>query len=296
MKPVRAIHHVQLAMPAGEEDRARAFYAGVLGFIEQTKPEHLAKRGGAWFRSQAAEVHLGVETDFRPAKKAHPALVVHDLHALAERCAAAGVPVMSDQPLPGYERLYVADPFGNRIELLEAAGKRTPSGRPQPGEYAAYAQGDLEFVKGSDAIEALQNAREETAALFGSIGDAAAAGRRYAPGKWTLKEVLGHLIDDERIFAYRALCLARKEPRELPGFEEKDYAAAADSERRSLEDLLREHEAVRAATIAFCDSLSAEQWMRRGVVNGYEASVRGLAFHIAAHELHHLRIVRERYL
>lgn len=106
-------------MPRGREDEARAFYVGVLGFEERAKPAHLAARGGAWFRSGAAEVHLGVEEDFRPARKAHPALLVRDLPAVAARCREAGFPATSDEPLPGYSRLYVADPFGNRIELLE---------------------------------------------------------------------------------------------------------------------------------------------------------------------------------
>ena len=117
--PITALHHVQLAMPRGREDDARAFYAGVLGFTELPKPPHLAKRGGAWFRSGDAEVHLGVEDDFRPAKKAHPALLVDDLADLAARCAAAGYPTATDAPLEGFDRLYVADPFGNRIELLQ---------------------------------------------------------------------------------------------------------------------------------------------------------------------------------
>src|SRR5579859_4252544 len=107
------IHHVQLAMPAGEEAKARAFYVDVLGFTELQKPEHLAKRGGAWFRSEGAEVHLGVEEDFRPAKKAHPALLVRGLQALAVKCTAAGHAVVTDKPLPGYDRFYVSDPFGN---------------------------------------------------------------------------------------------------------------------------------------------------------------------------------------
>lgn len=106
-------------MPRGGEADARAFYGGVLGMTEQPKPEHLARRGGAWFRSGEAEVHLGVEDDFRPAKKAHPALLVANLQALIYRCVAAGFAVSTDEPLPGYDRAYVADPFGNRIELLE---------------------------------------------------------------------------------------------------------------------------------------------------------------------------------
>ena len=118
--PILGLHHVQLAMPRGREDAARAFYANVLGFTERPKPPNLAARGGAWFKAGSAEVHLGVEDDFRPAKKAHPALLVEGLSELARRCAAAGFPCVNDEPLPGYDRLYVADPFGNRLELLEA--------------------------------------------------------------------------------------------------------------------------------------------------------------------------------
>lgn len=116
---IRSLHHVQLAMPRGREADARAFYCDVLGMVEQPKPENLARRGGAWFNSGEAQVHLGVEDDFRPAKKAHPALLVGNLQALIERCTAAGFAVNTDEPLPGYHRAYVADPFGNRIELLE---------------------------------------------------------------------------------------------------------------------------------------------------------------------------------
>lgn len=119
MTMIKALHHVQLAMPAGREADARAFYCDILGMTEKPKPEHLAKRGGAWFVAGGAEVHLGVEQDFRPAKKAHPALLVDDLRATLEHCAAAGVEITRDQPLPGYDRAYVTDPFGNRIELLE---------------------------------------------------------------------------------------------------------------------------------------------------------------------------------
>ena len=118
---IRSLHHVQLAMPRGREDEARLFYRDVLGMTEQPKPENLARRGGAWFSSGDAQVHLGVEDDFRPAKKAHPALLVVNLEELMDRCRAAGFAVTTDEPLPGYHRAYVADPFGNRIELLEPA-------------------------------------------------------------------------------------------------------------------------------------------------------------------------------
>ncbi len=116
---VRGIDHVQLAMPAGGEDDARAFYDGVLGIPEKPKPPHLAARGGCWFAADGVELHLGVEDGFRPARKAHPALLVDDLTALVRQLGEAGVDVVEDEPLPGYDRVYVADPFGNRLELLE---------------------------------------------------------------------------------------------------------------------------------------------------------------------------------
>ncbi len=115
-----AIDHMQLAMPEGSEDQSRAFYIGVLGFTEVSKPANLAGRGGVWFTSGTAHVHLGVEMDFRPAHKAHPAFRVDDLAALHTACVGAACAVSEDEPLPGYQRFYVNDPFGNRIELLEA--------------------------------------------------------------------------------------------------------------------------------------------------------------------------------
>jgi catechol 2,3-dioxygenase-like lactoylglutathione lyase family enzyme len=110
---------VQLAMPSGREADARAFYEGVLGITEVPKPPNLAKRGGCWFVRGELKLHLGVESDFRPARKAHPALLVENLAALKTRIEAAGYPVRTDESLPGYNRIYVEDPFGNRIELIE---------------------------------------------------------------------------------------------------------------------------------------------------------------------------------
>jgi catechol 2,3-dioxygenase-like lactoylglutathione lyase family enzyme len=115
-----AIEHVQLAMPEGQEDAARRFYQGVLGIPEQPKPPHLAARGGCWFERGALKVHLGVEADFIPARKAHPAFLVEDLNALAAALRAGGFEPKADEPLEGYDRLYVNDPFGNRIELMQA--------------------------------------------------------------------------------------------------------------------------------------------------------------------------------
>lgn len=119
---IEAIDHVQLAMPAGQEAVAGAFYADLLGLPEVPKPPHLAARGGCWFESPTVKIHLGVDPGFRPAGKAHPALLVSDLPALVARLRAADVPMRDDEPLEGYDRVYVEDPFGNRIELMEPLG------------------------------------------------------------------------------------------------------------------------------------------------------------------------------
>jgi catechol 2,3-dioxygenase-like lactoylglutathione lyase family enzyme len=117
--PIIGIDHVQLAMPAGGEDVARSFYRDVLGLTEQPKPQNLAKRGGCWFGNELVKIHLGVDKEFRPATKAHPGLLVRGLEAIAHSCRAAGFQVVDDEPLEGYDRTYVSDPFGNRIELME---------------------------------------------------------------------------------------------------------------------------------------------------------------------------------
>ncbi len=119
MSTIRAIEHVQLAIPEGGEPRARAFYAGALGLAEVPKPPELAKRGGAWFEQGGVKVHLGVEKDFRAARKAHVALLVDNVGALAERCRSLGCETDDSDPLEGFVRVYVYDPFGNRLELME---------------------------------------------------------------------------------------------------------------------------------------------------------------------------------
>ena len=169
------------------------------------------------------------------------------------------------------------------------------SGRPAPGEFAAYAQADLDLVEGDDAVTALLRQRHQTVALFHQFGEVG-GDVSYAPGKWTVKQVLGHLADDERIFAYRALCIARGDSRPLPGFDEETYTRAALFETRSLDDLLADYDVVRSASISLFRGLDGTAWVRQGIVNGYVASPRGLAFHIAGHELHHHRILHERYL
>lgn len=116
---ILGLDHVQLAMPEGGETEARRFYGDILGMSEEEKPEALRRRGGVWFASGSAAVHLGVEGDFRPARKAHPALLVADLESLRARLEAAGHPIRTDEPLPGFRRFYADDPFGNRIEFLQ---------------------------------------------------------------------------------------------------------------------------------------------------------------------------------
>jgi catechol 2,3-dioxygenase-like lactoylglutathione lyase family enzyme len=117
--PILALDHVQLAMPPGGEPEARRFYAGLLGFTETPKPPNLAARGGCWFESGAVRVHLGVEKDFAPARKAHPAFLLDRLAPMVARLVDAGFEPQADEPLEGYARAYVLDPFGNRLELME---------------------------------------------------------------------------------------------------------------------------------------------------------------------------------
>jgi catechol 2,3-dioxygenase-like lactoylglutathione lyase family enzyme len=120
---ILSIDHIQIAMPAGGEEKARAFYIKLLGFTEIPKPPELAKRGGAWFQSENVQLHLGVESNFRPARKAHPAFIVDQLDPLIAKIQNAGYDIDTSQPaLDGYKRAHIFDPFGNRIELMEKLG------------------------------------------------------------------------------------------------------------------------------------------------------------------------------
>lgn len=113
------LHHVQIAAPPGGEEAARGFFGDLLGLAEIPKPPRLARRGGVWFQCGDRELHVGVDAEFRPARKAHPAFEVSDLDRLRARLEAAGVQTWEDERLPGYRRFYTTDPFGNRIEFLE---------------------------------------------------------------------------------------------------------------------------------------------------------------------------------
>jgi hypothetical protein len=177
-----------------------------------------------------------------------------------------------------------------------AHAQQQESGRPRPGEYAPYFEAEIEQVQGADAVAVLRALEDETLAFLRSLPEERLGGLRYAPGKWTVKDVVGHLVDDERVFAYRAFCLARGERASLPGFDQDVYVSCAEAEVRPWGELLSDYQAVRAASLTLFGGLSSAAWTRAGEVNGYRATARGLAFHIAGHERHHVRMLRERYV
>lgn len=168
-------------------------------------------------------------------------------------------------------------------------------GRPTADEHSPYFGTYISQAPGDDALPLLTRQIDETVALLNGVPEDRWT-YRYAPGKWSLAEVVGHLSDTERIFAYRALCFARKDPTPLPGFQENDYAPASGHHARSLPDLTAELQAVRQASLALFRGLTDEAVGRRGVANGVEISVRAIAWILAGHERHHLGVVRERYL
>jgi uncharacterized damage-inducible protein DinB len=172
--------------------------------------------------------------------------------------------------------------------------KKAAVSRPEPGEYAPYYETYISKVKGSDIVGILESQRLQMAHLFAARSERD-GNFRYAPDKWTVKEVLGHVNDAERIFAYRALRIARGDQTPLPAFEQNDYVRSGNFAERTLVDLAEEFELVRAASIALFKSLQKEAWQRRGVASKNEVSVRALAFIVAGHELHHREILEERY-
>ncbi|GIV61334.1 MAG: hypothetical protein KatS3mg044_0200 [Rhodothermaceae bacterium] len=165
---------------------------------------------------------------------------------------------------------------------------------PAPGEYAPFYAGYIAAVAGEDVAEVLRNQPAELRALLGSLPDEAAR-YRYAPGKWSVKEVVGHLTDAERVLACRLLRVARGDATPLPGFDEDAYVQAAGFDRFPLTTLLDGFAATRAATLALVDTLTGEVWERSGVANGSPITARALAHILAGHVRHHLRVLRERY-
>jgi uncharacterized damage-inducible protein DinB len=168
---------------------------------------------------------------------------------------------------------------------------------PRPGreDYAPYYHTYVSKVPEGDLIELLVTQLEDCSKLAAGISEAA-ANASYAPEKWTIKQVFGHIADTERIMAYRLLRIARGDTTPLPGFEQDDYVSAADFNSLSLQQIVEEFRAVRAATIALLQNLHADSLSRRGTANGFAVTAQALAYVVAGHERHHIEILRSRYL
>ncbi len=168
------------------------------------------------------------------------------------------------------------------------------SGRPQQSEYAPYYGGYVGITTGDDAVALLESELQKALAFYGTISEEQSKSA-YAAGKWTIRQVLGHIVDGERVFGYRALVFARGDKAQLPSFEQDDYVATANSNATSLADHLKQFEHLRRANILMLRDLSMEAWSRVGVASGKEISVRALAFILAGHEMHHRKVLGERY-
>jgi uncharacterized damage-inducible protein DinB len=166
--------------------------------------------------------------------------------------------------------------------------------RPEPGEYNPYYERYISLISGTDILGTLDAQRRQMMLLL-SGRDEADGEFRYAPDKWNAKEVLGHVCDTERIFAYRALRISRGDPTPMEGFEQDDYVRNGPFARVSLEEIVEDYIAVRRATLSLLRNLDEAAWLRRGVANKNEVTVRALAYTIAGHEVHHRRILEEKY-
>ena len=173
--------------------------------------------------------------------------------------------------------------------------KNKTNRRPSPNEYGAYYDTYISKVEQDDFLQALAEGKAATAAFFRSLPEEK-WDHRYAPGKWSVKELLQHLIDAERVFSYRALRIARNDMTPLPGFDENEYAPASKAALRSPSSLLAEYEAVREATIHLFMHLDGEALSRIGTASNHPVSPLAAAFIIAGHELHHVGVIKERYL
>jgi hypothetical protein len=167
--------------------------------------------------------------------------------------------------------------------------------RPQPGENAPYYDRYISLVPGNDVLAALDEQRRQTLLLLSGLAEAD-GGLRYAPEKWSLKEVIGHLNDTERIMSYRALRISRGDATPIEGYEQDDYVRNSPFARRPLADLIEDYIAVRRATVSLFRNLDEVAWTRRGVANKCEVTVRALAYIIAGHELHHRKMIEDKYL
>lgn len=168
------------------------------------------------------------------------------------------------------------------------------SRRPDASEYATFYARYVAGVPEGDILTVMRESGRAMVAALAAVPESR-AGHRYAEGKWTIREVAGHVVDAERIFAYRALRMARGDATPLPGFDENAYAQAAGSDARTMADLVDELRVVRESTVRLFTSLPAEAWPRRGIASNAEISVRALAYIVVGHGLHHLGVLRERY-
>ena len=166
--------------------------------------------------------------------------------------------------------------------------------RPKADEYNVYYDRYISLIPGGDVLAALESEHKKTVALLASKSEAE-GDLRYAPDKWTVKEVLGHMVDTERIMSYRALRMARNDKTPIEGYEQDDYVKYGPFGKCSLASLIEEFTSVREATLSLFRGLDEPAWVRRGVANNSEVSVRAIAYIVAGHELHHRRILREKY-
>ncbi len=172
--------------------------------------------------------------------------------------------------------------------------ERMKTGRPDPTEHSPYFARYIDLATEDDIIDALEKQRGTTRGMFEGIDDKR-GGYRYAPGKWSIKQVIGHMADSERVFAYRTLAISRGEKQSLPGFDEKTYVDGANFDSLSMRDLVENLSIVRAATLSLLRSLSPEAWTARGVANDSEVTPRALAYITLGHERHHLKVLKEKY-
>jgi len=202
-----------------------------------------------------------------------------------------------------YPRAYICDECIRVCSSILADGRPREKadgteplaiGPPEPSEYPAQAAAYISLVPGNDVMEALTKQGPRMVNAIKNLNEEDAASP-YAPGKWSIKEVLGHVIDTERIWAYRALHFARQDPAPLAAFDGGSYVRAAGFNAHTLQYLVYEFTAVRDSTVYLLDELDAEAWMRRGTAGGHEYSVRALAYMIAGHELHHRRVLEDKY-
>ena len=167
--------------------------------------------------------------------------------------------------------------------------------RPDKNEYAPFYEGYINDVIGNDPFRNLENQYQEIQSILQSLPEEE-ANYAYSEGKWTVKEVLGHMIDTERIMSYRALCISRKEKQSLPGFEQDDYVKEANFKERTITNLLEDYRTVRKSTISLFKSFTENMYNQRGSANNKDVTVLALLYIIAGHEMHHLKILKEKYL